>query len=188
MTKSLHYCILLFITFDFICNLTMFVQNGFWTLRATPTWHCSQRLHQNFECVPPVLIDRAIACKFPDSSLNGLGAIVWHYRRRYRRTDGRTRGIIISLLFSSSKSLGIIKREPRQINWISYLTFLLSSSAWVTLSFVVLKTSFVAWILILFVILPPNWSWRPDLEEEYTSGPDNRETKMNISLDPQSIN
>ena len=28
----LHYCILLFITFDLICHMTMFVQNGFWTL------------------------------------------------------------------------------------------------------------------------------------------------------------
>ena len=32
--KFLHHCILLFITFDLICNMTMFVQNGFWTLRG----------------------------------------------------------------------------------------------------------------------------------------------------------
>ena len=32
--KFLHRCILLFITFDLICNMTMFVQNGFWTLRG----------------------------------------------------------------------------------------------------------------------------------------------------------
>ena len=30
----LHHCILLFIIFDLICNMTMFVQNGFWALRG----------------------------------------------------------------------------------------------------------------------------------------------------------
>ena len=40
----------------------MFVQKGFWTLRATPSWPCPQGLHQNSECVPPVLIHRAITC------------------------------------------------------------------------------------------------------------------------------
>ena len=30
--KFLLHCILLFITFDLICIMTMFVQNGFWTL------------------------------------------------------------------------------------------------------------------------------------------------------------
>ena len=28
---------------------------------ATPHWPCPQGLHQNSECVPPVLIHRAIA-------------------------------------------------------------------------------------------------------------------------------
>ena len=54
MAKFLHLCILLLITFDLICNMTMFVQNGLWTLRGP------QGLHQNSECVPPVLIHRAI--------------------------------------------------------------------------------------------------------------------------------
>ena len=58
----LHYCILLFITFDLICNMTVFVQNGFWTLRGHTPWPCPQMLHQNFKYVPPVLIDWAITC------------------------------------------------------------------------------------------------------------------------------
>ena len=67
-------------------------------------WPCPQGLHQNSECVPPVLIHRAIACdSFSSyhslviklSSLNGLGAMMWHYRRMY----GRTWGITISPLF-----------------------------------------------------------------------------------------
>ena len=32
----LHHCILLFITFDLICNMTMLVNNGFWTLWGHP--------------------------------------------------------------------------------------------------------------------------------------------------------
>ena len=32
--QNLHHCILLFITFDLICNMTMFVQDGFWTLQG----------------------------------------------------------------------------------------------------------------------------------------------------------
>ena len=60
--KVLHHCILLFITFDLICNMTMFVQNGFWTLWGHTPWPCPQGLHQNSECVPPVLIHRAITC------------------------------------------------------------------------------------------------------------------------------
>ena len=61
--KCLHHCILLFITFDLICNMTMFVQNRFWTLRGHPPWPCPQGLHQNSECVSPVFIHRAIACE-----------------------------------------------------------------------------------------------------------------------------
>ena len=61
-TKFLHHCILLFITFDLICNMTMLVQNEFWTLWATPRWPCPQGSHENSECVPPVLIHSAIAC------------------------------------------------------------------------------------------------------------------------------
>ena len=30
--KFLHHCILLFITFNLICNMTIFLQSGFWTL------------------------------------------------------------------------------------------------------------------------------------------------------------
>ena len=59
----LHHYILLSITFDLICNMTMFVQNGFWTLRGHTPWPCPLGLHQNSECVPPVLIHRAIACE-----------------------------------------------------------------------------------------------------------------------------
>ena len=86
-----HHCIVLFITFDLICNMIMFVQNGSWTVwghtssSPTPIWPCP-RLHQNSECVPPVHIHRAIACeRFRDSSLNGQGAMV-------DITDGRTDG------------------------------------------------------------------------------------------------
>ena len=32
--NCLHHGILLFITFDLICNMTMLVQNRFWTLRG----------------------------------------------------------------------------------------------------------------------------------------------------------
>ena len=59
--KLLHHCILLFIIFDLICNMTMFVQNGFWTLRGHTPSPCPQGLHQNYDCVPAVLIHRAIA-------------------------------------------------------------------------------------------------------------------------------
>ena len=34
--KFLHHYILLLITFDLICNMTMFEQNGFWTLQGHP--------------------------------------------------------------------------------------------------------------------------------------------------------
>ena len=34
--KCLHHCILLFITFDLICNMTRFVKNGFLDLSAPP--------------------------------------------------------------------------------------------------------------------------------------------------------
>ena len=52
----------LFITFDLICNMTMFLQNGFWILRdRTPCPR--QGLYKKSECVPPVLIHRAIACE-----------------------------------------------------------------------------------------------------------------------------
>ena len=61
--KCLLHCILLFITFDLICNMTMFVQNGFWTLWGHTPWPFPEGLHQNSECVPPVLIHRAIACE-----------------------------------------------------------------------------------------------------------------------------
>ena len=59
--KYLHHCILRFITFALICNNSMFVQNGFWTLLGHP-WPCPQGLHKNSEYVPPVLIHRAITC------------------------------------------------------------------------------------------------------------------------------
>ena len=58
----LHHCILLFITFNFTWNMTMFVQNVFWTLRGHTPWPCPQGSHQNSECVPPVLIYWAITC------------------------------------------------------------------------------------------------------------------------------
>ena len=61
--KYLHHCILLFIKFDLTCNMTMFVQNGFWTLWGHTPWPCSQVLHKNSKCVPPVLIHRAITCE-----------------------------------------------------------------------------------------------------------------------------
>ena len=62
----LHHCILLFITFNSICNMTMFVQNEFWTLLAPHPSRprpCPQGSHQNSECVPPVLIHRVISCE-----------------------------------------------------------------------------------------------------------------------------
>ena len=40
--KCLHYYILHFIAFDLICNMTMFVQNGFWTPRGHTRWPCSR--------------------------------------------------------------------------------------------------------------------------------------------------
>ena len=59
---------------------------------ATPL-PCPQGLHQKSKCVPPVLIHRAIAYEsFRDSSLNGLGAMVWHYRWTSGRTDRWGRG------------------------------------------------------------------------------------------------
>ena len=48
------------ITFDLICNKTMFVQNGFWPIGATPPGPAPRGSHQNSECVPLVLIHRAI--------------------------------------------------------------------------------------------------------------------------------
>ena len=74
----LHQCILLII-FNLTCNMSMFVQNRFWTLRGhtTPPPLCKNRfwtlrghphpppegLYQNFECVPPVHIHRTIDCE-----------------------------------------------------------------------------------------------------------------------------
>ena len=69
--KILHRCILPLFIFDLICNMTMFVQNGFWTLRSPPpppppppthTRPCPQGLHPNSECVSPILIHTAITC------------------------------------------------------------------------------------------------------------------------------
>ena len=48
--KCFHHCIVLFITFDLICNMTLFIQNGVWPFRAT-TWPCLQG-HIKLECVP----------------------------------------------------------------------------------------------------------------------------------------
>ena len=74
-----HHCILLFITFNLICNMTMFVQNGFWTIQS----HIALAL-------PPGVTSKFGMCsssshpygyhlwKFRDSSLNDLGAMVWH--------------------------------------------------------------------------------------------------------------
>ena len=58
-------------------------------------------LHQNSQCVPPVLIHTGYRLwKFQDSNLNGLGAMVWYYRW----TDGRGGGgITISPLFLKKK-------------------------------------------------------------------------------------
>ena len=60
--QFLHHCILLFITFDLICNMTMYKMDfgPFW---VTSPWPCPQELHQNSECVPPVLVHKAIACE-----------------------------------------------------------------------------------------------------------------------------
>ena len=81
------HCILLFITFDLICNMTMFVQNGVWTFQG-----------HTMLALPPGVTSKFRMCfssphpkgyhlwKFRDSSLNGLGAMVCHYRR----TDGWT--------------------------------------------------------------------------------------------------
>ena len=60
--KILHHCILLFISFDLICNMTTFVQNEFWTLRGNTPWPCPLGSYENSKCVPPVLIHRAITC------------------------------------------------------------------------------------------------------------------------------
>ena len=97
--KFLHHCIPLFNTFNLICNMTMFVQNRFWTLR------CHSPL-----ALPPGITSKFRMCsssphpycyhpwKFQDSSLNGLGAMLWHYRWTNVRMDG---GITISPLFLS---------------------------------------------------------------------------------------
>ena len=60
--NCLHQGILLFIIFNLICSMTMFVQNGFWTLRSTHPWPFPQGSHEISECVPPILIHRAITC------------------------------------------------------------------------------------------------------------------------------
>ena len=60
--KCLHHCILLFITFDLICNMIMFVQNGFCPIGAKHLRPCPKGSHQNSECVPPVFIHRAVTC------------------------------------------------------------------------------------------------------------------------------
>ena len=85
--KIFAHCILLFITFDLICNMTMFVQNGVWTF-----WG------HTMLALPPGVTTKFWMCfysphpkgyhlwKFRGSSLNGLGAMVCHYRR----TDGWT--------------------------------------------------------------------------------------------------
>ena len=79
--KFLHHCILLFITFDLICNTTMFVQNGILDplglLPAGPAL-------RGYIKLPNVFLQSSSKgyrlWKFWDSSLNGLGAMVWYYR------------------------------------------------------------------------------------------------------------
>ena len=111
--KCLHHCILFIITFDLICNMTMFVQNGFWTLWG----HTPLAL-----ALPLGLKSKLRMCswnshpkgyrlwKFQDFSLNGLGAMVWHYRRMDVRTDGGYHNIPAF----SPKSLGIMNRLYRK--------------------------------------------------------------------------
>ena len=57
--KFLHHCILLFITFDLICNMTLYKMD-LDPSGPHPHWPCPQGSHQNSECVPLVLIHRAI--------------------------------------------------------------------------------------------------------------------------------
>ena len=58
----LHHCILLFITFDLICNMTMFVQNGFWTLRGhTPM----VLLHRGYIKIPNVFLQSSLIGLLP---------------------------------------------------------------------------------------------------------------------------
>ena len=91
---------------------------------ATPPWPCPQGLYQYSGCVPPVLIHRFR--KFRDSSLNGLGAMVWHYRQTYSWPDG---WVVTQYPAFSSKSTGIIiniQEVPDQTMWIHYLSPLCS--------------------------------------------------------------
>ena len=48
--KVSHHCILLFITFDLICYMTMLVQNGFWTIPPPPlpSWPYPPGITSNF--------------------------------------------------------------------------------------------------------------------------------------------
>ena len=95
--KFLHHCILLFITFDLISNMTMFVQNGFWTPPPPPLPTTTWPVPRDYIKIPNVFLQSSSLglyrlWKFWDSSLNGLGAMVWHYRRTYGRPAGRTDG------------------------------------------------------------------------------------------------
>ena len=85
--KFLHYCILLFITFDLIYNMTTFVQNGFGPFGATP----SGPAPSGYIKIPNLFVQSSSTGLLPvnirESSLNGLGAKMWHYRRTNGRTD-----------------------------------------------------------------------------------------------------
>ena len=77
---------------------------------ATPPWPCPQGLHQNSECVPPVLIHRAIACE----SFEILAKMV--LERRCDITDGHTDGLT---LVSQYPRFFFEKRGDNQINNIN---------------------------------------------------------------------
>ena len=49
--KCLHHCILFFITFDLICNMTVCTKWILDPLGATRPWPCPQGLHQNSKYV-----------------------------------------------------------------------------------------------------------------------------------------
>ena len=87
---------------DYVC--TYVCSEDFGPIGATHPWPCPPR---GYIKILPILLQSTFIglspVNFRYSSLNGLGAIVWHYRRTYGRTDDGYQNIPAC----SSKSAGI---------------------------------------------------------------------------------
>ena len=90
----LHHCILLFITLDLICNMTMFVQNGFWTLRGDAPVPAPR----HYIKLPKV---------FPHSSSIGLSPVkASRFQLKWSRSNGVT--LQTDVLTAAGRTLGCV--------------------------------------------------------------------------------